>query len=71
MTLINNFFCFDFSNPISFPGISLLWWTNLGSKSKRKNPWPIWIIPLDIYVYRVLRRTDADLLNTTYELRDI
>jgi hypothetical protein len=27
-----------FSNPISFPRISLLRWTNLGSKSKNKEP---------------------------------
>jgi hypothetical protein len=25
-----------FSNLISFPRINLLWWTNLGSKSKKK-----------------------------------
>jgi hypothetical protein len=33
---------------ISFPRIGLLWWMDLGSKSKSKNPWPIWIITLDM-----------------------
>jgi hypothetical protein len=27
-----------FSNPISFPRINLLWWSNLGLKSKKKEP---------------------------------
>jgi hypothetical protein len=54
-----------FSNPISFRMISLLPWTNLGSKSKEKEPFANVDHTLDMSTS--LKRTNADLLKSVFD----
>jgi hypothetical protein len=55
-----------FSNPISFPRVNLLRWTNSGSKSKKKES----LANVDHnlkYIYKVPGRTNADLLKSVFD----
>jgi hypothetical protein len=54
-----------FSNPISFRRISLLPWTNLGSKSKEKEPFANVDHTLDMSTSS--KRTNADLLKSVFD----